>query len=60
MKLLFKKRVDGEFQPFKVISDIPKLKEYAQAYKHITCVRAGIASLRDQFQFFYFIYCDEK
>ena len=50
MKENFKERVNGQFQPFKIIDKIPGLEEQFWEHNHKT--RAfGAAALRDRFQF---------
>ena len=49
-KALFKERIDGEYDPFKMIGEVPKIEKYLWEYNNMT-PSFGASSLRDRFQF---------
>ena len=50
LKALSKERIDGEFQPFMMIEQIPKIEEVLWNYKNNTRVY-GLNALRNRFQY---------
>ena len=51
-KLQFKERIDGEFLPFKMLIEIPKIETYLWMSKSNTKVY-GLTSLRNRFHYLY-------
>ena len=49
-KALYKERIDGEYDPFKMIGEVPKIEKYLWEYTNKT-LSFGASSLRDCFQF---------
>ena len=49
-KALFKERLSEEFQPFKMIGEVPRIEEWLWEYNNST-VSFGASSLRDRFHF---------
>ena len=49
-KALFKERMTGDFEPFKMIGEVPRIEEWMWKYNNST-ISFGASSLRDRYHF---------